>query len=175
MAWKDTIHFILTGGTIDSYYNGIKDTVVPNKKSVIPEFVKSLKLYTPAIFSTVCMKDSRDLTKKDVVKVLQTVEKSPYKKIIITHGTYTMPDTARYLVANLKRKDQTIVLTASMIPIRGFAPSDGPFNLGQSVSEVLKLPAGVYVCMNGRTFKPSEVIKTLVEGRFTSIFGEAKN
>lgn len=42
-----TVHFIITGGTIDSVYDSTKDTVVPNQKSVIPSFVKSLKLYNP--------------------------------------------------------------------------------------------------------------------------------
>lgn len=39
------------------------------------------------------MKDSRDFKPKDLENVLKTVEKSPHTKIIITHGTYTMPDT----------------------------------------------------------------------------------
>lgn len=54
----DSIHFIITGGTIDSYYEGTQDTVIPNEHSVIPEFIKSTKLYNELIFSEVCMKDS---------------------------------------------------------------------------------------------------------------------
>ena len=158
--------------TIDSYYEGSKDTAVTNEKSVIPRFVKSLKLYTETIFSEICMKDSRSLTKEDLKKILEAVEKSDSDKIIITHGTYTMPDTARYLQANLKRKDQTIILTGSMIPLVGFSPSDAPFNLGYSISKAKDLPEGVYVCMNGRDFSPQEILKTLSEGRFSSIFNK---
>lgn len=76
------------------------------------------------------MKDSRQLGENDRKEILKAIEESPSNKIIITHGTYTMPDTARYLKANLKRNDQTIILTGSMIPIKGFSPSDGTFNLG---------------------------------------------
>lgn len=94
------------------------------------------------------------------------------QKIIITHGTYTMPDTARYLKANLKRDDQTIVFTGSMIPLTGFSPSDAPFNLGYSIAKIQDLPAGIYVCMNGRVFSPNEVVKFLYGGRFVSVFGE---
>ena len=70
------------------------------------------------------MKDSRELKREDLENVLKTVEESPYKKIIITHGTYTMPDTARFLKANLKRNDQTVILTASAVPISGFSPEE---------------------------------------------------
>lgn len=164
------IHFIITGGTIDSYYDGTKDTAVPSEKSVIPSFIKSLKLYGETLFTEVCMKDSRSLTSDDTQKVLKTVEESSCTKIIITHGTYTMPDTARFLKANLKRHDQTIVLTGSMIPIVGFSPSDGPFSLGYAMAQLEHLQPGIYVAMNGHIFSPEEVMKVISEGRFSSIF-----
>lgn len=171
---NETIHFVIMGGTIDSFYEGTKDTIVPNKKSIIPSFVKSLKLYSKTEFTEICMKDSRDVVKADRNNVLRAVEKSPHKKIIITHGTYTMPDTARFLKSNIKRTDQTIVLTGSMIPISGFSPSDGPFSIGYAIAKVQDLAPGIYVCMNGRIFLPEEVIKVSKEGRFASIFGENK-
>jgi hypothetical protein len=61
MRKLDTVHFILTGGTIDSYYKGEIDTAVPNKHSVIPNYLKGLKLYLNLKFTEVCMKDSRSL------------------------------------------------------------------------------------------------------------------
>ncbi len=174
MTKKSTIHFIITGGTIDSFYDGTKDTVMPLSHSSIPNFIKSLNLYEEVEFTEICMKDSRALTEKDVQKVLRVVEKSPHAKIIISHGTYTMPDTARFLKAKLKRKDQTIILTGSMIPLIGFSPSDAPFNLGYSLAKVQELGPGTYVVMNGRVFSPEEVAKLLNKGRFISIFGENK-
>ena len=169
---KDTIHFLMTGGTIDSYYEGTKDTVVPNNKSVIPTYIKSLKLDKSTDFTEICMKDSRNLNQKDLQTILKTVEGSKNNKIIITHGTYTMPDTARYIKANLKRKNQTIILTGSLIPIKGFSPTDASFNLGYSLAKVEELRPGVYVCINGNVFDPEEVSKLVSEGRFISIFGE---
>jgi L-asparaginase len=164
------IHFILTGGTIDSYYDATKDTAVPNEHSVIPRYIKSLKLYEECKFSEICMKDSRYLTKSDLKKIYQTVEKSPHKRIIITHGTYTMADTARYLKTNLKNKDKIIIITGAMIPLIGFSPSDAPFNLGFSISKSQDLPNGIYICMNGKVFSPEEIVKIISEGRFASIF-----
>lgn len=169
---KNTIHFIMTGGTLDSFYDGSKDTVRPLEHSAVPSFIQGLKLYEKTEFTEVCMKDSRELTQEDREKLLKIIQDSPYTKIIITHGTYTMPDTARYLKANLKRDDQTIVLTASMIPLTGFTNSDGGFNLGYSMAKVQELPPGYYVCMNGRVFSPEEVVKLVSEGKFGSIFGE---
>lgn len=168
------IHFVITGGTIDSRYDGSKDTAVPNKESVIPSFIESLKLYHDAEFTTVCMKDSRDLNPKDFENVLKTIEKSPYTKIIVTHGTYTMPGTARFLKANLERKDQTIVLTASVVPINGFSPSDGPFSLGYALAQLEHLKPGVYVAINGKVFSPEEIMKVISEARFYSIFEKGK-
>lgn len=167
---KGTIHFIITGGTIDSSWDGKQDTAIPNKLSYIPEFFKNLDLYEKIQFSEICLKDSRNLTQADIQKVLGEVEKSPSTKVIITHGTYTMSDTARFLKANLKRKDQVIILMGSMTPLKGFEPSDASFNLGYTVSKVQELTPGVYLCMNGKTFTSDEVAKSLSEGKFYSIF-----
>lgn len=171
---EEGIQFIITGGTIDSYYEATKDTAVPNEKSVIPQFVKSLRLYSKLEFSIVCLKDSRDIVTADLRKILNIIEKSHYQKIIITHGTYTMPDTARFLKGNIKRKDQIIIITGSMIPLSGFSPSDGPFSIGYALAKSQDLKPGIYICMNGKVFLPEEVMKINKEGRFTSIFGENK-
>lgn len=113
----EKIHFIVTGGTIDSYYDAMQDTAIPRENSIIPKYLKYLKLDTRCVFTEICMKDSRTLDQKDRAKILKTVEKSKYEKVIITHGTYTLPDTARFLEHNLKRKDLTIILTGSMVPL----------------------------------------------------------
>ena len=169
---KEIIEIIITGGTIDSYYEVTKDTVVPLKKSVIPEFIKSLKIESNFSFNEICMKDSRSINKVDLNKILNIINKTNSKKIIITHGTYTMPDTARFLEARLKVKDKVIILTGSMIPLTGFSPSDAPFNLGYSIASLQTLNSGIYVCMNGQIFTPKEVIKRVSEGRFVSVFNK---
>lgn len=163
---------ILTGGTIDSYYEKKRDGVVPNKNSLIPEYLRSLDLYIGIVYKQICMKDSRDLIKSDLGNILKTINKSKIKKILITHGTYTMVKTAKLLQNNLKRKDQTIILTGSMIPINGFINSDGQFNLGFALASFNYLKPGIYVGMNGKIFKPEAVKKDIMQGKFTSVFGE---
>ena len=166
----DTIHFIITGGTIDSYDTDIVYPLIPFDKSIIPVYIKSLKLDNKTKFSIACLKDSRDLLKEDLKQILNSVEKSTSKRIIITCGTFAMSDVARFLDLNIKKKNKTIFITGSMIPIYGFPLSDGPFNLGFSVSKVQELPSGIYVSMNGKVFRPNEVSKILSEGRFESLY-----
>src|SRR3989338_6526354 len=170
MSKKEKIEIIMTGGTIDSTWDGIADTAMVNQHSVIPNYFKKLIIYPKINFNEICMKDSRQLNQQDIVNVLETIEKSEANKIIVTHGTYTMPDTAKFVEANVKRKDQTIVFTGSMIPLEGFYPTDANFNLGFALSKVQELGPGVYLCMNGETFTPQEVAKNLGEVKFYSIF-----
>ena len=167
---NNKLHFILTGGTIDSYYDGSKDTAVPSEHSVIPKFIKILKLYEECTFSEICMKDSREIDENDRKNILHEVENSESKRIIITHGTYTLPDTARYLKANLKEINKTIIFTCSMIPLDGFNLNDAGFNLGYAVAKSQDLKEGVYVCINGRIFSPEEIMKVISEGRFSSVY-----
>jgi L-asparaginase len=169
---EEKIHFIITGGTIDSYYDGTKDTVVPYEKSIIPDYIKGLKLHTRTGFTQICMKDSRDLNEEDMANILKTVDESDAKYFIITIGTYCMPDTARYIKAHIKSKEKIIIFTGSMVPLSTFANSDAAFNLGFSIAEIFHLEPGIYVCMNGRIFSPDEIAKLIGQGRFISIFGE---
>ena len=166
------IQILLMGGTIDAHWEGKVDTAVINEISAIPDYFKNLILYAEIEFETIVMKDSRQIMSDDLERLRDTIEKSSHTKIIITHGTYTMPDTAKFLKANLVRKDQTIVLTGSMVPLKGFQAdaSDAPFNLGYAIAKIEDLAPGVYLCMNGRTFNPEEVAKNLGEGKFYSVF-----
>lgn len=166
---NETIHIIITGGTLDSHYDGTKDTAVPNTQLVIPEFVNGLHLYVPVEYTTVCLKDSRDIDTEDRQAIVKLMNESEHNKFLITHGTYTMPDTARYIEKHLERDDQVVVLTGSMIPLSGFTMSDGPFNLGFAIAKLDTLNSGVYVGMNGRMFKASEVTKNTNIGRFEAL------
>ena len=164
-----TIHFLITGGTIDSHFDPAKDNVIIGKKTAIPDYIKKLQLHSATEFTVLFMKDSREIRHKDRQVVLEAVKKSPHKMIIITHGTYTMPDTAQYLKEQLGKTDKTIVFVGSMTPLTGFQFSDAAFNLGYAISNVQSLEAGIYLCMNGRVFDPDEVDKNKTAGRFEPI------
>ena len=112
MLKKDsTIHFIITGGTIDSYDKDVQYPLIPLEKSIIPVYIKSLKLNNKIKFTVVCLKDSRDILKTDLKKLLSNIKKNTSKQIIITCGTFAIPDIARFLDLNLKKNNRNIILT----------------------------------------------------------------
>lgn len=171
MKEASSVHFIITGGTIDSYYDGSIDTVKPYSYSIMPRYILSLRLYREVEFTELCMKDSRDITTEDREDLLKAIQESKHNHFVITHGTYTMPDTARFLDGRLESKDQVIILTGAMIPLE-IINSDAAFNLGHAFASVDTLDPGVYICMNGAIFTADEVAKDLSEGRFTSLFNK---
>ena len=164
----DKIHFIITGGTIDSHYDGMKDTAAPNEESIVPAFIKNLKLPIEYEFTTVCMKDSRAITDEDRVAMANVIKASSAKKFIITHGTYTMPDTARYLEDPIRGGGKTVILTGAFVPLTDTIRSDGGFNIGFALAQMQHIDPAVYVCMNGQILKASEAMKIVTEGRFAS-------
>lgn len=167
---KNLIHIITMGGTIDSSWSPVQDAIVVSEKSNLPLYFTKFPLIDELIFSHICAKDSRAITQQDRKNMLKTVEQSKAAKIIITHGTFTMPDSARYLKQHLKRKDQSIILTGATTPIKGFEMTDAPLNLGYAISHVQKLPPNVYIAMKGEAFTSEEIDKELKEGNFHEIF-----
>jgi len=172
----EIIHMLLTGGTIDSKYdpdnpriNGNSiDPYVPYDHSIIPEFFKKLGLDNKFEFTEICMKDSRDIIPKDIENLLKIIESSPYKCFIVTHGTYTIQDTAKYLEKNIQRKDAIVILTGSMFiphePEENIASrlekiTDARLNLGFAYAHAFNSSPGVYVCTNLEKYTPDDVPK----------------
>ena len=106
------------------------------------------------------------MTDDDRELIAEHCTKSPEEKIIITHGTDTMAETARVIAKRVNNR--TIVLTGAMVPYK-FGSSDGLFNLGSALAFVQTLPHGVYVVMNGRCFNASNVRKNKETGEFEEI------
>lgn len=163
------ILIIITWWTIDSIYSPAQDTVVPNKESIIPDYLTSIKPYFDFRIENLCMKDSRNITNEDRRDMVKIIEECEEDCILITHWTYTMPDTARYLEEHLGTTDKKILLTWSMIPIVWFSPSDWWFNLWFAIGSFQSIEHWVYVSMNARNYAPQEVLKTLNEWRFSSL------
>ncbi len=106
------------------------------------------------------------MTDGDREIIARNCRDSPEDRIVITHGTDTMTETARVLADTVPEK--TIVLTGAMIPI-AFGSSDGLFNLGGALTAVQVLEPGVYVVMNGRVFDWDAVKKNRRSGTFERI------
>jgi L-asparaginase len=112
------------------------------------------------------MIDSTEMTDADRERILRSCTDAFDERVVITHGTDTMADTARFLGERIQ--DQTIVLTGAMVPYT-FGSSDGLFNLGAALAFAQTLPHGVYVVMNGRCFDWHNVRKNRGTGRFEEL------
>lgn len=160
-----SIRIFITGGTFDKEYNELTGQLYFND-SHLPEMLELGRNLVPIEIRTLMMVDSLEMTDVDRTLIAEHCSKSPEDKIIITHGTDTMADTAKVLAEKITNK--TIVLTGAMIPYK-FGSSDGLFNLGSAMAFVQTLPPGVYVAMNGRYFLASKVRKNKQTGEFEEI------
>ena len=159
------LHIIATGGTLDKRYDPIAGTLSFGA-SHLPDILARCRLNTAATLTVLPLKDSLDMGEPDRLAVLAACVASGVngaKHIVITHGTDTMPETARVLGA--AGLNQTVVLTGAMIPY-DIAGSDALFNLGFACAAAQTLPAGVYVVMGGQVFDWHAVRKDRVVGRF---------
>jgi L-asparaginase len=162
------ILFILTGGTIDSKTKGLERDVLL-KHSGISAYLRNLEPHQNMEFVEAVWKDSRDVTDNDREKILKIIEKSDAEKIIVTHGTFTMAETGKFLKSKITKKDKVIILTGAMSPLL-FKDSDAPSNLKFSLENAENLSSGVYVCMNGRVLDPDEAAKDIKKEQFYSIY-----
>jgi L-asparaginase len=159
------IRILITGGTFDKEYNELTGELF-FKDTHLPEMLKLGRCRVTVDIRTLMMIDSLDMTDQDRILIADHCMKADENRIIITHGTDTMADTALFLGQRIT--DKTIVLTGAMIPYK-FGSSDGLFNLGSSLAFVQSLPKGVYVAMNGRVFHWDNVRKNKQTGEFEEL------
>jgi len=159
------VKIFVTGGTFDKEYNEISGELF-FKDSHLSEMLNLGRCNLAVDIRTLMMIDSLEMTSADRKIILENCKNVPEKRIVITHGTDTMVDTARVLAKGIQNK--TIVLTGAMIPYK-FGSSDGLFNLGSSLAFAQTLPHGVYISMNGRYFPWDNVRKNRETGKFENI------
>jgi len=159
------IRIFVTGGTFDKEYNELNGELY-FKDTHLHDLLELGRNKVTVVITTLMLIDSLEMTAKDRDAILQQCISCSEDKIIITHGTDTMTETASVLAKNMTHK--TIVLTGAMIPIK-FGSSDGLFNLGSALAFVQTLAHGVYVAMNGRYFNWDNVRKNKLTGRFEEL------
>jgi L-asparaginase len=162
------IRLLVTGGTFDKEYDELSGKLF-FKDTHVHEMLRLARADLDLEIRTLMMVDSLEMTGLDRKLILQNCLEPGRDRIVVTHGTDTMPETARYLGERVT--DRTVVLTGAMIPYT-FGSSDGLFNLGCALAFVQVLPPGVYVAMNGRWFDWRTVTKNRSIGRFESRTGD---
>ncbi|MEQ1746652.1 MAG: asparaginase domain-containing protein [Saprospiraceae bacterium] len=161
------VQVFVTGGTFDKEYNYLTGELY-FRDSHLKEMFERGRCEVKIDVKTLMMIDSLDMGEDELSIIVYNCRKAEASRILLTHGTDRMVNTARVLAeANIENK--TIVLTGAMIPYAFGTSSDGFFNLGSALAFVQVLPPGVYVAMNGRYFPWNRVQKNRQTGMFEEI------
>lgn len=163
-----SIRIIITGGTFDKKYDEIKGELT-FRESHLPHILKQVRCTAPYQLEINQLKDSLEMKEACRQSILESCRRAPEDRILITHGTDTMQQTAAVLGESSLKK--TVVLTGAMVPY-SVSGSDALFNLGFAFSAVQLLPAGVYIAMNGRIFCWDDVTKDREQGIFVKAGGK---
>jgi len=158
----ETIRILVTGGTFDKEYNELTGELY-FKATHLEDMLRMGRCRLPVKLETLMMIDSLQMTEADREQILDRCVSADERRIVITHGTDTVAETAAVLGRSVAGK--TIVLTGAMVPYT-FGSSDGMFNLGTALAFAQTLPAGVYVAMNGQYFLWDSVRKNRALGVF---------
>jgi L-asparaginase len=163
MPGPEPIVIVTTGGTIDkAYFDALSQYQIG--EPVVKKVLDGANVTHPYRIVELLRKDSLELTDEDRQRLKETVAALEERRVVITHGTDTMTDSAGVLAAI---PNKTIVLTGALSPAR-FSDSDATFNIGMAFAAVQSLPAGAYVVMNGRVFRGDEVKKDREQRRFVA-------
>ena len=160
----ENLVILTTGGTLDKDHDTFTESLVLGAENVtnVPELLRIARTHFPCVQPIMSL-DSLDMTEAHREQILGAVKIVPEQHVVITHGTGTMDQTARYLDG--KTGDKTVVLTGALRPF-ALGKSDAGFNVGGAIIAAQTLPPGVYAVMNGRVFKPEDVKKDPKSGRF---------
>lgn len=161
------VQIFVTGGTFDKEYNFLNGQLF-FKDTHITRLLEQGRSNVQVDLKTLMMMDSTQMGDEDRAIIEYSCRKSDFDRIIITHGTDTMVETAKML-AKAGLEGKTIILTGAMIPIAFGNSSDGFFNLGASLAFAQSLPPGVYISMNGRAFNWNNVVKNRKTGFFEEL------
>ncbi len=160
-----SILVLTTGGTIDkNYFDALSEYQIVD--SGIAALLKEARVAVPHRVVELMRKDSLELTNTDRDLIASAVRDADESRIVITHGTDTMTETARVLAVPVP--DKTVVLTGALSPAR-FAETDANFNLGMAFAAAQVAAPGVYIAMGGQVFDGLKVRKDRAAGRFVAI------
>jgi L-asparaginase len=169
MAAVEAIRIIITGGTFDKEYDEVKGSLA-FKETHLPEILRFTRCTVPVELELNQLIDSLEMRRANRLQVLEACRRAPESRIVVTHGTDTMVETAEVLGQAALPK--TIVLTGAMVPYT-VVNSDALFNFGCAVTAVQLCPRGVWIAMNGRVFRWDAGRKNRDLGVFDSKEGSA--
>jgi len=163
---SNPVLIINTGGTYNKKYNEIKGELeVVQNNLYIEEILYSIykKQNPDIIIKNIINKDSLDIVEEDRIELLELIQSTEYKNIIIIHGTDTMDKTARYIDIGMNKN---IVFVGSMIPF-SINPIEASFNLGMSLGYLNNMTENnICISMNGEIGNYKNIKKNKQLGYF---------
>ncbi|SHF22418.1 L-asparaginase [Litoreibacter ascidiaceicola] len=158
------VRIIVTGGTIDKVHDPATEALAFSEDNTthVPEILSLARCHFPTV-QLLMLKDSLDFDDDDRATIVEAILAAPEPAIVVTHGTGTMGQSARWISKRVSGK--TIVLTGAMRP-HSLSFSDGPFNMGGAIIAAQVMQNGVYGVMNGRVFEAAALTKNTEQGRF---------
>lgn len=159
------IKLLLTGGTIDQSFAPTSPKVLMYDKTHIHEMLNQARVRLNIEINELMLANSEDIDNDGLEKIVTACREATEDKIVITHGTNTMVETAELIANSINNK--VIVFTGSIVPF-AIGNSDALFNLGSAFMAVQLLEPGVYITMNGKVFKSDDVKKNFDIGEFQS-------
>lgn len=158
------VRVFTAGGTIDKQYFDDKGDYEIGQP-LIADILREAAVTVPFAVEELMRKDSLHMDDADRALIRERVLAADEARVIVTHGTDTMADTARELADTAGK---TVVLTGALYPAR-FRDSDAVFNIGMAFGAVQVLPAGTWIVMNGRVFDGCKVHKNREHNRFEEV------
>lgn len=164
----ENLRIIVTGGTLDKIHDVQTEGLgfAHDGKTHLPELLKTSRCHFPTV-ELLMLKDSLDFDDADRQAIALAVIRAPERAIVVTHGTGTMGQTARFLAPLIaqSKAGKTVVLSGAMRPY-SLQKSDADFNIGGAIISAQVLGAGVWGVMNGRVFAAEDLVKNTDLGRF---------
>lgn len=159
-----SIKLITMGGTIDKdYFDALSEYQVVD--SILSEEIARVGVPLQLKTQSVCKKDSLEITDSDRSALRECIAQSSEERILVSHGTDTLVETARYLAEDAALQGRRIVLFGAMRPLR-FKDTDGLFNAAFALGALQACEPGIHVAMSGQLFRPDQVVKNRDAGRF---------
>ncbi|MCI4666062.1 MAG: asparaginase [Neomegalonema sp.] len=164
-APQPSVRILVTGGTLDKVHDARAEALAFGDETHIGALLREARAEFE--FDVLFLKDSLELTTDECGAILTAILECEADRVVITHGTSRLGETARFLAPELaaRASGKTVVLTGAMRPF-SFGASDASFNLGGALVAAQTLPAGVYAVMNGRVFQATDIQKNTELGRF---------
>lgn len=160
----NSILVLTTGGTIDkAYFDALSEYQIVD--SGIPDLLKEARVALPFRVVELMRKDSLEMSEADRALIASAAREAPESRIVVTHGTDTMTETAKVLAEAVPGK--TVVLTGALSPAR-FAETDAHFNLGMAFATAQVAAPGVWIAMSGQVFDGLKVRKDREAGKFVA-------